>query len=132
MIVFRSMKIIPMLTIVFLLIGASAEGQSIGSPKIAVRKELIAGTIGALKTGGLIQTEEVGQVKTTSRLLVSQKLSSRRSREMYLVSVFLPNGGKVDVIAQSDKSKIPEESGLVVFVISKVLQPDGKAVPPRR
>src|SRR5204863_418264 len=64
--------------------------------------------------------------------VAAQKLSTRRLRQLYLVTFFLRNGEKAEAIAERDESPIDEESGLAVYVVSKVLQPDGKPVPPRQ
>ncbi len=53
-------------------------------------------------------------------------------RHVYLLAFSLDDGKKVEAIAQQDTSSTPEESGLVVYVISRILQPDGKPVPARR
>jgi len=94
--------------------------------------DLVRGTLGALETEGLLKVDEVDTSKTWTRQLAFQKLSKRRSRQIYLVMFSLRNGESVNAIAVQDESPIPEESGLVVYVLSRILQPDGKPVPPRR
>jgi hypothetical protein len=93
--------------------------------------QIVAGTMDALQTEGLIHTEQVDAARTRMTRLSSQKLSHRRSRQIYYVQFFMRNGENVNAIAVRDESRIAEESGLVVYVVSKTLKPDGKAVPPR-
>jgi hypothetical protein len=116
------------LMLLFILIAVGASGQFfVGSE----RESLVAGTLGALEAEGLIHAGQANPAKTWISQLTSQKLGSRRSRQIYFVQFLLSNGENVDAIAVRTKSPIPEESGLVVYVVSKVLQPDGKAVPLR-
>jgi hypothetical protein len=92
-------------------------------------QDILAGTIGALETEGLLHAEQVDKTKTLIEQKASQKLSKRRSRQIYFVQVFLRDGARIEAIAVRDNSSIVEESGLVIYVVSKVLQPDGKPVP---
>ncbi len=94
------------------------------------RDSIAAGTSSALQNEGLIRAEEVVNTRVTE--LASQKLSAHRSRRIYLVTFTLRSGGKLEAIALVDKSPVVEQSGLVVYVVSKVLQPDGVPMPPRR
>lgn len=92
-------------------------------------QDILAGAIGALETEGLLQTKQVDTAKTSIELAASQKLSKRKSRQIYFVHVVLRDGANIEAIARRDNSSIEEESGLFVYVVAKVLQPDGKPVP---
>lgn len=94
-------------------------------------QDILAGTIRALETEGLLHDEQVDTAKTSIEQGASQKLSKRKSRQIYFVHVVLRDGANVEAIAMRDNSSIEEESGLTVYVVSKVLQPDGKPVPRR-
>jgi hypothetical protein len=100
--------------------------------KVPGAQDILAGTIAALETEGLLHAEQVDKTKTSIDQEASQKLSKRRSRQIYFVHVFLRDGARIDAFAVRDNSPIVEQSGLVVYVVSKVLQPDGKPVPPRQ
>lgn len=125
-----------MLLVISVAVGVSAQHQR----QYETKKDgdygrdgsIIEGTLGALQTEGLIRTEQVDPAKTWIIQLASQKLSKRKSRQLYLVEFFLRSGQKVEAIARRDQSPIVEESGLVVYVVSKILQPDGVPVPPRQ
>jgi hypothetical protein len=92
-------------------------------------QEILEGTIGALETEGLLHAEQVDPAKTSIEQSASQKLSKRRSRQIYFVHVILRDGANIDAIAVRDNSSIVEQSGLIVYVVSKILQPDGKPLP---
>lgn len=91
--------------------------------------DILAGTIGALESEGLLHAEQIDAAKTSIEQLASQNLNKRRSRQTYLVHVVLRDSANIEAIAVRDNSSIAEESGLIVYVVSKVLQPDGKPVP---
>jgi hypothetical protein len=95
-------------------------------------QDILAGTVGALETEGLLHAEQVDKSKTSIEQKASQKLSKRRSRQIFFVHIVLHDGAKTDAIAMRDNSSMVEESGLVIYVVSKVLQPDGKPVPQPR
>lgn len=95
-------------------------------------RSIAAGTLFALQNEGIIHAGQGAAAKPWMRRLASQKLGDRKSRRVYLVVFSLPGGEDVAAIAVEDKSSIPEQSGLVVYAVSKILQPDGKPVPPRR
>jgi hypothetical protein len=99
--------------------------------KVPSAHEILEGTIGALETEGLFHAEQVDLAKTSIEQRASQKLSKHRSRQIYFVFVVLRDGANIDAIAVRDNSPIAEQSGLFVYVVSKILQPDGKPVPPR-
>jgi hypothetical protein len=80
----------------------------------------------------LVHADQVDPDRTWTGQLASQKLPKRRSRQIYYVEFFMRSGEKVNAIAVRDESPIVEESGLMVYVVSRVLQPDGKPVPPRQ
>jgi len=97
--------------------------------KVPDSHDILAGTIGALETEGLLHAEQVDTTKTSIELGASQKLSKRKSRQIFFVHVVLRDSANIEAIAVGDNSSIAEESGLVVYVVAKVLQPDGKPVP---
>jgi len=97
--------------------------------KVPDAHDILAGTIGALETEGLLHAEQVDTAKTSIELGASQKLSKRKSRQIFFVHVILHDSTNIEAIAVGDNSSIAEESGLVVYVVAKVLQPDGKPVP---
>jgi hypothetical protein len=66
------------------------------------------------------------------RELASQKFGKSRKRRVYLIVFSLRDDQKIQVVAESDESPVPEQSGLFVYIVSKILQPDGKPVPPRQ
>ncbi|HXA84136.1 MAG TPA: hypothetical protein VNZ47_03610 [Candidatus Dormibacteraeota bacterium] len=110
-------------------IGPLLQVHAQNKTKAPGAQDILAGTIGALETNGLLHVEQVDTAKTSIEQEASQKLSKHRSRQIYFVHVVLRDGAKIDAIAVRDNSPIAEESGLVVYVVSKVLQPDGKPVP---
>src|SRR3954471_20479097 len=77
-------------------------------------QDILAGTIGALETEGLLHAEQVDTAKTSIEQEASQKLNKRRSRQIYFVHVVLRDGAKIEAFAVRDNSPIVEESGLVV------------------
>jgi hypothetical protein len=97
--------------------------------KIPGAQDVLAGTIGALETEGLLHADRVDTAKTSIEQRASQKVSNRRSRQIYFVQVILRDGAEIDAFAVRDNSPIAEESGLIVYLISKILQPDGQPVP---
>jgi hypothetical protein len=92
-------------------------------------QDILAGTIAALETDGLLHAEQVDKTRTSIEQKASQKLNKRRSRQIYFVHVRLLDGAKIEAFAMRDNSSVVEESGLVIYVVSKVLQPDGKPEP---
>jgi hypothetical protein len=95
-------------------------------------RSISTGTLSALQADGIIDAAKAVPTKTWMHQLAMQKLGEGRMRQMYLVMFSLSNGAEVQAIAQKDVSAVPEQSGLVVYVVSKILQPDGKAVPARQ
>jgi len=95
-------------------------------------RSVAAGTLSALEAEGIIESAKTATVQTWMRQLASQKFGKSRIRRVYLIIFSLRDGQKVQAVAESDESPVPEQSGLVVYVVSKVLQPDGKPVPPRQ
>lgn len=112
------------LTLLALEVSAQEQHQSVGSH---ADSSIVTGTLAALQADGLIRAEQVD--RTWVAELASQKLDERRTRRIHLVTFTLRSGEEVEAIARSEQSPIVEQTGLVVYVISKVLQPDGKPVP---
>jgi hypothetical protein len=123
------MKMRLTLLVSFICIGPLALVNAQNRTKAPGAQDIIAGTIGALETEGLLHAEQVDKTQTWIEQKASQKLSKRRSRQIYFVEVFLRDGARIEAIAVRDNSSIEEESGLVIYVVSKILQPDGKPVP---
>jgi hypothetical protein len=90
---------------------------------------VIRGTLAALTSEGLVQANDVD--KTWSEEIASQKLSRDTSRKVFLVEFQLHSGGKIRAVANWNVSAMPEQSGLIVYVVSQILQPDGKPTPPQ-
>jgi hypothetical protein len=123
------MKIGLTLSVILICIGPLVLVHAKNKTKAPGAQDILAGTIGALETEGLLHAEQVDAAKTSIEQLASQKLSKRRSRQTYLVHVVLRGGENIDAFAVRANSSIAEESGLIVYVVSKILQPDGKPVP---
>ena len=51
-------------------------------------QDILAETIRALETEGLLHAEQVDKTKTSIKQEASQKLSKRRSRQVYFVRLF--------------------------------------------
>jgi hypothetical protein len=111
-------------------VGASAQIQTKKAEGSGRYPDIVQRTAVALEAEGLIRPEQVDPSRTEITQVSSQKLSKTHSRQMYFVEFLLRNGGRIEAIARHDESPIPEESGFVVYVVSKILQPDGKPVPP--
>lgn len=95
-------------------------------------RSVAMGTLLALEADGIVDNKKISMTHTWMRELAQQKLSNSKMRRVYLVVFSLSNGEKVQAVAQQNESAIPEQSGLIVYVVSKVLQPDGKPVPRRQ
>lgn len=113
--------------------GAGAQGRhetanpSGPDPNRSVAEQ----TLSALEAEGIIDPAKEATTQTWMRQLALQRLGKTRMRRIYLVMFSLGNGEKVQAVAETDESRIPEERGIVVYVVSKILQPDGKPVPPK-
>jgi len=118
--------------VILVCIGPCTQVQGHAKVEIPNVHDILAGTIGALEAEGMLHAEQVDKTKIWIEQKASQKLSNRRSRQIYFVEVVLLDGTKIDAFAVRDNSPIVEQSGLVVYVVSKVLQPDGKPVPARQ
>jgi hypothetical protein len=129
------MKCTSILLVVFIVAIAFPRGLPLAEPgklSSSQRESYIAeGVLGALMSEGLIRADEVDLSKTQTTQLGSRKLGKHRCRHVYSVDVFRRNGENVATIAIYDEAPEVEQSGLVVDVVSKVLQPDGKPTPPQ-
>jgi high-affinity K+ transport system ATPase subunit B len=122
------MRISLTLLVSLVCIGPLVQMHAHNKTKAPGAQDILAGTRAALEIEGLLHAEQVDTAKSIEQR-ASQKLSKRRSRQIYFVRVVLRDGANIDAIAVRDNSTITEESGLIVYVVSKVLQPDGKPVP---
>jgi hypothetical protein len=114
------------LTVLFLLASTC-----LGQVRDIAPDTVIEGTLAALESDGLVHAKDVDQTKMWSKQIASQKVSRKESRKIFLVEFSLRNGETIEAIAKWDNSPMPERSGLVIYVISKTLQPDGVPTPPR-
>lgn len=114
----------PAILIAFILALACHAQARKTAPDVVIR-----GTLSALGSEGLVQTDDVDQSKTWSEEIASERHKDT-SRKIFFVNFRLRDGREIRAIADWHISKIPERSGLVVYVISQVLQEDGKPTPP--
>ena len=128
------MRTILILLSISLATGAGAQvhpdRNDVGGPD--PNRSVAAGTLLALEDEGIIEPAKAATVKIWMRQLASQEFGKGRVRRVYFIVFSVRDGQNVNAVAESDESPVSEQSGLIVYVVSKVLQPDGKAVPPRR
>ena len=88
-------------------------------------------TLEVLKEAGLV---DAGQIDSTwTDRLASERSHKHVWHQLYLVQFKMHTGSTVEAIAVIEESTMADmRSGPVVYVVSKVLQPEGKAEPPRR
>jgi len=90
-------------------------------------------TMGVLEDAGLLKHEDVDETATRTRRLASERLSKYMWHQLYFVTFKLRSGDTVSAIADIDYSPIADMNmGPVVYAVSKVLQPEGKAEPAKR
>ena len=127
------MRTVMIVVFIWISVAASVKAEGQFAARTGRRNaQVIAGTINALEAGGFLLREQLDPAKTWRTQLASQKLNKRRSRQIYFVQFSLRNGQTVEAIAVKDNSSIPEQSGLVVYTVSKILQPDGHPEPMRK
>lgn len=104
---------------------------SVAQAKTTAPTEVIQGALKALQSEGLIHADDVDATKTWSEEIASQTVEQRDAlRKVYLLQFQSRRGEMIRAIAKWDTSPIPERSGLVIYVISQILQPDGIPTPP--
>jgi tRNA(Met) C34 N-acetyltransferase TmcA len=80
-----------------------------------------------LKNAGLLNNKSIDFSKTKTVRLASEKVGKDLWRQVYLVTFTTISGGRIEAIAVHDASD--EEcsmSGVKVFVVSRILNPEGK------
>jgi hypothetical protein len=101
----------------------------VAEARAAAPNAVIRGTLAAFESEGLVQTDDVDETKTWSEQIASQKSDGDATLTVYLVEFHLRNGKTIRAIANWTKSQTPERSGLVIYLVSQILQPDGKPTP---
>jgi hypothetical protein len=87
-------------------------------------------TLSVLQDEGLIPSGQIITTATWTDRLVSERLGKHMWHQLYLVRYKLPSGEEVSAIADIDYSPMPDMNmGPVVYVVSKILQPEGKPEP---
>jgi hypothetical protein len=90
-------------------------------------------TLHVLRDEGLVDAAQIDESGTQTERLASEKVGNDLWNQIYFVRFKLRTGKTVEAIARvSASSDADMRSGPVVYVVSKVLQPEGKAVPPQR
>ena len=90
-------------------------------------------TLAVLQHAGLADERLIDSSGTRTVRLASEKVGKNLWHQVYFVRFKLRTGGTVEAIAIIDDSTVADmRSGPAVYVVSKVLQPEGKATPPRR
>jgi hypothetical protein len=90
-------------------------------------------TRGVLEDAGLFKHEDVDETATRTQRIASERGSKYMWNQLYFVTFKLRSGNTVSAIAKINYSPVADlNMGPVVYVVSKVLQPEGKAEPPQR
>ncbi len=90
-------------------------------------------TLEVLKDAGLVKPEQVDATKTHTLRLASEKVGNDLWNQMYLVTFTLRNGSTIKAIAHVNASSDPDmRNGPAVYVVSKVLNPEGRPAPAKR
>lgn len=80
-----------------------------------------------LKNAGLADNRNIDFSKTKTVRLASERIGKGLWRQVYHVTYTKTSGEKIDAIAIHDASDAEcSETGVQVFVISKILNPEGK------
>jgi hypothetical protein len=89
-------------------------------------------TLRVLQDAGLVDAGRVDSSGTPTVRLVSEKVGKNSWHQFYFVRFRLRTGNTVEAIAAIDASTVADmQSGPAVYVVSKVLNPDGKPLPQR-
>lgn len=87
-------------------------------------------TLLVLQDGGLVDAGQIDESGTQTEQLASEKVGKNLWNQIYFVRFKLRTGKAVEAIARVSASSVPDmRSGPVVYVVSKVLQPEGKPGP---
>jgi hypothetical protein len=84
------------------------------------------------KDAAVVGEGQIDPTQTRTARLASEKIGENLWNQIYLVSFELRTGGTVEAIARvSASTDANMRSGPAVYVVSKVLNPEGKTEPPR-
>jgi hypothetical protein len=87
-------------------------------------------TLYVLQDAGLLDSKLIDPSRTETTLLGSETVGKNLWNQFYFVSFRMRNGSTVQAIARVNASPIKDmRSGPVVYVISKILNPEGKPLP---
>lgn len=87
-------------------------------------------TLNVLQGGGLLDAGQIDESGTRAERLASEKVGKDLWNQIYFVRFKLRTGKTVEAIARVSASSAPDmRSGPVVYVVSRVLQPEGKPEP---
>lgn len=90
-------------------------------------------TLRVLQDAGLIDAGQIDSSGTQTVRLGSEKVGKNLWHQFYFVRFRLRTGNTVEAIAVIDASTVADmRSGPAVYVVSKVLNPDGKPLPAQR
>jgi len=86
-----------------------------------------------LENEGVLHDADVDETGTWTRRLGSEQLSKYLWHQAYFVTFKLKSGNSVSAIAEIKYSTISDMNmGPIVYVVSKVLQPEGKPEPAKK
>lgn len=90
-------------------------------------------TLGVLQDAGLIDEGQIDRASTSTTRISSERVGKDLWHQAYFVRYKLKSGHTIQAIAMVDASPNTDmRSGPVVYVVSQVLQPEGKPEPPKR
>jgi hypothetical protein len=90
-------------------------------------------TLGVLQHARLIDEGQIDRASTSTMRISSERVGRNLWHQAYFVRYKLKIGRTIQAIAVVDASPIADmRSGPIVYVISQVLQPEGKPEPPNR
>lgn len=90
-------------------------------------------TIEVLENAGLFRAEDVDSAGVWTTRMASERQNKYMWHQLYSLRVKLKSGKTVSAIADINCSSDPDMNmGPVVYVVSTVLQPEGKPEPPRK
>ena len=90
-------------------------------------------TLAVLQDEGLVPKGEIAPASISTTRLASERVGKFMWNQVYMVQIKLRSGESVQAIARVDYSTVPDMNmGPIVYVVSKVLHPDGKPEPAKR